>query len=572
MTAGRNPLLREERWDIEDIRRRKAPSRPLASFAVWIERQDLPIQLGTPTLAQCTRDAALRLWSIVEPWLDRAIQVRHYPRHRVVTVCGTLQYRVLDDGRHVEGAARGLGSDRMLGGNVPIETPLRTWGFVQTLLAGDRRDWIAETCRQMRDSGWGGSAYNVRAQDATLWAEQVVSRYLHRQADVRAIEQKALAAMNLDPEVLRMARRIAGSKRGSGGLNTSMYDSFRGLLPALLEVERLEPVLTPLAWVTRHAWSKAKVPPLQYLRNELSKRGIGPEGWRRLRAARPRPVWAHWNRHNIRGPEGLLDFMADWARIHDGLPLNTRMPWPLWDTLARTSVEAEDDCLIPPLAWPCRPAVLRGALERWSAAKGPAARKAFIEGDWTRVVRWSAHYGGDVPAGRKTTWLAVLTAATEDERLRRAKALSTEMRWHSPIDAFTWGGIHVVPLTDPVALTDEALAMRHCADTFQEDCASGAAYLFSFRDTRTGRRVATLALSRIDGEIEVDDLRRMANQSPTEREQTLAEMVLERVRDALAGRTPPDDRPDGTPKIPQRTVDELLIAMTGRTDLPMAPD
>ena len=572
MTAGRNPLLREDRWDVLALRTRKAPSQRLAPFRDWIERQDLPLQLGSPGLAQCAREAALRLWGIVEPWLNRGIRVRHYPRHRVVTVLGTLEYRVKDEGRVVEGAARFFGGHRMLGGNVPIEAPLRTWGVIETLLAGDRRDWVAETTRQMQAADSGTTAYSVHSQAATAWAERVVDRYLHRLIDFRAIERKAVEAMKLDPEVLRMARRIAGSKRRDGGLNTSMYDSFRDLLPALLEVERLEPVLTPLAWVTRHGWSKAKQPPLQYLRAELQRRGVGSEGWQRLRAARPRPIWEHWHRNNIGGAHKLLDFMADWARVHVGLPLKTRMPWPLWDALARTSVEPGDDRLIPPVVWPCRPAVLRGALKKWSAAQSPSARKAFIEGDWTRVVRWSANYGGPVPAGRKTTWPAVLAAATEDERLRRAKALSMEVRWRSPIESFTWAGIRVMPLTDPVALTEEAIALRNCVDTFHVRCAAGETYLFGFRDAVTGKHLATLSLNREHGKVEIDDLRRMANQPPTEQDEALADVVLQRVRDALSGRTPPDDRPEGTPKRPQRTVDELLMAMTGRTDLPMAHD
>jgi len=564
MIAGRNPLLREDRWDVQDLRSRKAPNRPIAPFEVWVERQDLPMPLAAPGLAQCAQETARRLWSIAELWLERGLRVRHHPRHRVVTVFGTLQYRVTDEGRVVEGAARGLGSPRMLGANVPIETPLRTWGFVQTLTSGDRRDWIAETTRQMQSAGWGNCAYNVRAQAATEWAERVVDRYLHRLIDVRAVERKALEVMNLDPEVLRMARRISGAKRRAGGLNTSMYDSFRELLPALIEVERLEPVLTPLAWVTRHAWTKAKLPPLQYLRSELQKRGVGAEDWRRLRAARPRPIWEHWHRNNIRGADNLLDFMADWARVHEGLTLNTRMPWPLWDTLARTWVEPGDDRLIPPVAWPCRPAVLQGALEKWASACGPSERNAFIEGDWTRVVRWSAHYGGEVPAGRKTTWLAVLAAATEDERLRRAKALSTEVHWRSPIEAFTWGGIHVVPLTDPVALTEEAIALRTCVDKFHAECACGKTYIFAFRDAGTGKRLATLALHRDDGKVEIDDLRRMANQAPTEKDLALADIVLEQARNSMARSTLKGDRTGRNQENPQRGAEEILMKLTCR--------
>lgn len=535
MTAGRNPLLREDRIELPNLLRPRSPDRPLADFERWIERQEVPLSLGTPPLSQCARDAARALWGIVQPWLARGISTRHYPRHRVITVFGTLQYRVINEGKQVEGAARWFADNRLLGGNLPIDRPLQTWGFTQTLLAGDRNRWKDEVSQLFRASGTGtGTAYNVRAQAGTQWAEQVVDRYLHRLIDVQATERRIRHAMNLDLEVLRMAYRIEGSSRGMRGLNTSMYQSFQGLLPDLLEVERLEPVLTPLAWATLHQWSKLKVSPLQYLRNEFANRGVGPEGWRRLRAFRARPVWRHWCQIKIAGPERLLDFLADWARIHDGLPLDARMPWPMWDTLARTAVEAGDDRLISPVVWPCRPAVLRAAIDRWSAAPGPEGRQAFIDGEWTRVVRWAAHYGGDVPAGRKTTWAAVLAAAKEDERLRLAQALASDLRWECPIKPFTFGDVTVVPLTDPVALTEEALALRHCADTWVNACAEGKAQVFGFRDAKDGRRVATLALRRTGDKIELEDLRRLANRQPTEKDRIVADVVVERVRTMLA--------------------------------------
>ena len=572
MNARRNPCLEDRRLDLDGLLPRRNPGRPLAPFDVWVQRQPLPAGIDGAVTATSLRHAARALWGIAERRLASGVRVRQYAKRRIVTVFGVLEYRISDEGRMVEGAAAGFGGRRLLSGNVPIDAGLTAWGFAQTLLADDRRDWIRGV-----ESALQGAGGTTRVDDATVksvtdHALRWVDRYLRRHVDIASLWRRVMEAMALDAEVLRMARRIEGNRRFRRALNTSMYDSFHGLLPALLEVERLEPALTPLAWVTRHQWSKQKIPPLKYLREALGRRHCDAADWRRLRTALVRPVWDHWCQNKIRGVERLLDFMADWARVHRGLPDSVRMPAPMWDLLARTSVEPLEDRLIPPVAWPCRPAVLRGALDAWSNAEGQAARRAFVEGDWARVARWSAHYGGQVPVGRKTTWAAVLAAATEDERPRRAQAQAATVRWRSPIEAFTSGDTRVVPLTDPIALTEEAIALRHCADTFQQACAAGRAYLFSFRDGRTGRRIATLALSRVDGGIELDELRRMANRPPTEEDEALAEVVMERVRDALAGKPPPDDGPDGVPKSPQRTVDELLMAITGRTDLPMAPD
>lgn len=575
MTAGRNPLLREERLVLDGLMPRRNPGRALAAFDVWIQRQNLPLSLGTPALAPCARDAARRLWATVEPWLKRGVRVRHYPRHRVVTVFGSLQYRVTDEGRSVEGAARGFGSNRLCPGNVPIEAPLSAWGFARTLLADDRKAWVLETCRQLRLVGRGtNSAYNVKAQATSQWAEQAVDRYLHRHVDLAGLWRRVTTAMALDAEVLRMARRIHACRRNrqSGGVSTATYDSFYGLLDELLEVERLAPSLTPLAYATRHHWSKRRTAPLKYLKEELSKRRLVTEDWRRLRHVRTRPVWEHWNTHKLRGTERLLDFMAEWARVHRGQPLATRMPEPMWDLLARTSVEVGEDRLLAPVAWPCRPAVLRGALEAWGAAQGKAAKQAFIEGDWARVVRWTAHYGGSVPIARKSTWSSAMAAAAEDERRRRAQGDAATTRWPSPIDAFTWGDYRIVPLTDPVALVEEAIALRHCADTFKSSCGRGLAHVFGLRDRLTGARIATLALTVKGRSVSIEDVRRMANRPPTEDDDAVADLVLNVVRDALARRPPPDDEPRGGQQHPKRSVDELLAAITGMPNLPMVRD
>lgn len=568
MSVPRNPCLEDRQIDLNGLMPRRNPGRPLPAFVTWIDRQ--PLSIGTDVARDdaAVREAARALWSIAESRLALGVRVRRYAKWRIATVFGVLEYRISEDGRRVEGASTVSGCGRLLSGNVPIDAGLTAWGFAQTLLGDDRRKLILSIEAALQGADRTARFEGKLVKAVTDRAVRLVDRYLRRHVDIAGVWRRVMEAMALDAEVLRMARRIEGTRRWRSTLTTAMYDSFRGLLPALLEVERLEPALTPLAWATRHHWSKRKVAPLKHLRETLANRGCDAADWRRLRTALPRPVWDHWCQNKIGGSERLLDFVADWARVHRGLPESVRMPMAMWDLLARTSVEKDEDRLLPPVAWPCRPAVLQGALDAWCKAKGPGSRQAFVEGHWARVVRWSAHYGGEVPPGRKTTWAAVLAAATEDERLRRARAQAATLRWRSPIETFTYGGVHVVPLTDPVALTEEAIALRHCADTFQQACAAGTAHLFSFRDIATGQRRSTLALRNTCGRIALDELRRMANRPPTDEDETLASIVVDRVRDALGG----TKHTHGVPKSPERTVDELLMAITGRTSFPLALD
>jgi hypothetical protein len=575
MIPVRNPCLEDRTLDLVGVLPRRNLGRPLVPFSVWIARQALPTTLDTPALSRIAWDAGLRLWSLLEPWLEQGVRVRRYRKWRIVTVFGSLQYQLPSDGRWIHGAARGLAGGRLSSGNVPIEAPLQAWGVAHVLLGDNSRRWEATIESQVNaETETPVSRVFDLVKVISDWSIRCADRYLRKHVDVTALWRRVLAELALDPEVLCMARRIHACRRNrqSGGVSTATYDSFYGLLPELLEVERLVPSLTPLAYATRHQWSKRKMAPLKYLKEEFSKRRLVTEDWRRLRTTSPRPVWTHWNTHKLRGPARLLDFMAEWARVHRGLPLTTRMPEPMWDVLARTSVEPGEDRLLSPVAWPCRPAVLRGALDAWGAAQAKAAKQAFVEGDWARVVRWTAHYGGSVPVARKSTWSSALAAAGEDERRRRAQADAATTRWRSPIEAFTWGGYRVVPLTDPVALVEEAITLRHCADTFKSSCIRGFAHIFGLRDRLTGARIATLALTVKGRSVGIEDVRRMANRPPTEGDDAVADVVLNVVRDALTRRPPPDDEPRGGQQHAKRSVDELLAAITGMPNLPMVRD
>ncbi len=150
--------------------------------------------------------------------------------------------------------------------------------------------------------------------------------------------------------------------------------------------------------------------------------------------------------------------------------------------------------------------------------------------------------------------------------------MASDLRWECPIKPFKFGDVTVVPLTDPVALTEEAIALRHCADTWVNACAEGQAQVFGIRDATDGRRLATLALRRTSDTFELEDLRRLANQPPTENDDDVAKAVVDRINEAIDDGLLATTEREATDRAPWNIVDELLATLTSRPELPMAPD
>jgi hypothetical protein len=238
----------------------------------------------------------------------------------------------------------------------------------------------------------------------------------------------------------------------------------------------------------------------------------------------------------IRSHQSLWAFLADWARVHRGLPEGMWMPRQMWDPLTRTFVGAEAEHVLPPVRWPGTPAATRQAILQYREARLANRGPEFIEREWGRVVRWAGNYDSAGVRDPVRHWSTARRLAGEHER--RLTAALVGNRWDTPLPSFEDGALCALAITTGEQLADEAIEMRHCADRFASQCADGSLAIYSIRDSVTGERLATASISLDEDGAKLFEVARSLNREPLVAERAFARLLAGRVRDALAHRIP----------------------------------
>ncbi|MBC7499123.1 MAG: hypothetical protein H7315_01235 [Herminiimonas sp.] len=154
---------------------------------------------------------------------------------------------------------------------------------------------------------------------------------------------------------------------------------------------------------------------------------------------------------------------------------------------------------------------MRLILKEAEARHATGTLDAFVDGDLTDVV----------------TWLQGTEPTLDPNQIRRgwkylagqADAWKAGLACRPVLEAFAWDSlvprrVHrpwtVVPVADAWALRQEALAMRHCADSYIPNCIAGSRRVFSVRN-ENDKRIATVGIALESGRWRTRDVRGFAN-------------------------------------------------------------
>lgn len=533
MTAKEATCLTQIDLDLDEVMNPCSGKRMPADIDAWLKRACLPEAFRSRALAPVLQQATAQLWMLVEHQLSRGIQLRLLHGHRELHCFGAIRYHVDATGREVTGYLIDI-DGKEFSGAVAIERPLFSPAWVDHLVLPKLSDWrktLALAIGSLPKELAGEVDASMLCDTGEGWATGVVRTLVARRLNIPALRQLIRNSLNVDQKAIQMARRLGLGRKQIGGVSSTSLRQVSDYLPHLIDVASQAPALLSLFWLTRRRWEKATwgATPLKDLKADFKKREATPEEWRRLCRVPARSVWAQWHAGRINGLKELKDFLAEWARLHRGLPESVSIPTPMWDVISRTHIDADSQVVHPSIRWPCHHRVLLEAIAAFHTAAVLGRSKHFLWGDWARVVRWAANYDELRAISVKRTWRGALASAAVDERRLRALALSKSLKWSSPIEAFEIDGICVSPLLTPLDLAEEAIAMRHCADTYAQRCAEGKQLLFSLRDAVTAQRRATVSITWADGVPRLGEIRCVANTEATPLDVAIAGIILRRM-------------------------------------------
>ena len=235
------------------------------------------------------------------------------------------------------------------------------------------------------------------------------------------------------------------------------------------------------------------------LKAELARQGVNSRGWRlyldygdALFAPLGR-LWIHPDQPFSSGPNAVT-----YLRLLQACEMDVLPPPDLVSSLQFWGVPNDRLDRVPPLFF-------RAA---WKAAVAnqyePRAAAEFIR-EVILVGLWFFGTGSHETADSgllKAGWPALLRRqkawALEQAPVVLPKSAPTGDEWNPYIRRVDWGLYRFEALTSAAQLLEEGEAMQHCVGTYHDYCRNGLRRIYSVRERKSGKRVATFSVEYVD--------------------------------------------------------------------------
>lgn len=345
-----------------------------------------------------------------------------------------------------------------------------------------------------------------QASDYADWAFANFGRQLARHADLRQMRSRVARVLAFEPAVVAMAARLPVTTRSDALILLGAYNRVQRHRAAFETLQREAPNLVPIFGALCDAADfPTRGQPSARLRKFLVEAsGISPRCWRILckddgRVLKPLAEFY----------EGPVDDAAlEHLRLLDLLGIGAKSPkWLVRNLLA---------------GW-------GNADSRWASYCGDAGKHPDL---WVHVVRMLSKPRQAAPAAiefdlvrrwifelprdhapdspqRAAGWPWLVRQASEwAEALRRqAQGQRIWSTWTETVSVDRW---ELRPLNSALALWEEAVAMRHCAERYGDRCQAGESVMFSVFDG--SRHVATALMDRTPQGWSLGQVKGFANQ------------------------------------------------------------
>jgi hypothetical protein len=422
---------------------------------------------------------------------------------RLVMVFHCVGYRVDFVGRRVS-AARIFpsGSVQELSFEVELMKPLFT-GFWLRWVLDDLRLGIND----------GQRALFVTTAEAKLhddWLIQTAWKFLKADLRFQWLRKRGLPeALSLHADLLALATHSRTGARGM--VPRSTFNLVWQHEMPFRRVARENPQLLNLLELSlREKTMPHEGDPIAEIRNYFRKSGLSDAAWRYLHRCGSRlfdiPIAMSTNLSKLPVCKCYLG-----ALEAAGFP-PPPAPALLRAWLRCFVIRGEDRLLFTRHWYGMHPTVIRAVLLEGDARRTQPDFADFVA-DAAGVMQWGLEVNlvlNKQQARAGWAWLRRNWIVWQEKRQHMAG--QTGRRWQSLLSEHTNGTYKVVPLTSSSALLEEAIAMRHCVDTYESQCVQGIARIFSIRCAETGKRLATLGILAIgEGAWTIYDFRGTAN-------------------------------------------------------------
>ncbi len=351
------------------------------------------------------------------------------------------------------------------------------------------------------------------------WLHAWLRREVARQNLVPRLRGRLLEFYGLRSSVMRLAWYLNSARRP--GLNAATYQLAWQNENALQRLRAESPELFP---VFALCWKAERFPLHEGyagVRKVLRWRGMSKGGWKRLArqgypAVRPfrRAPW--FLNHPTEALVGYFNLVAACQR--EGVPSTV---------LARALIESEALLRLGREHFMVAVFITRAAWDYLDRNDG-VDQQRFAEEEFLPVLNaWLLeHWGTAIPSAVGWSWFR---RELKCFRKRNAVGDALGLKWSAVLPEYRSGNYLARELISGRELFEEGVRMRHCVGLrdYIEESASGQSAIFSIRNARTGRRLATmLVTSDADTQAYIEEIRGFANARSPEPVKSFADQVL----------------------------------------------
>lgn len=291
-----------------------------------------------------------------------------------------------------------------------------------------------------------------------------------------------------DPAVLSVARGLSPSW-GPRPTSTVHYTAVWQDQSAWTQVMRENAELAPLLFVLCRDGTVELHDAFQGLKRALLEAGIGRGGWKLL-CAQGREACAEALSQSVTigpGPKGhVARFVAFQARTL--FAAGGTLPQPLLRSMLQNVLVLQR---METLQLPAR--FLALAVAEYLHRPTPMERERFVDEEWLPLLSWFAKVRPKiVPNQWAAGWMALHKAARAWARQTLADDGPPE--WACEDRTFVGLDFFAVPLRSAAQLEVDGLKMAHCGASYAPACRAGGYRMFSARDIRTKKRIATIGI------------------------------------------------------------------------------
>ncbi len=358
------------------------------------------------------------------------------------------------------------------------------------------------------------------------WALRILGKRIRREGLVRPMRAKVRRALAADPFAVAIARRAM--RRDHGYPAAVRVADYNHALRHRAEYAKLQRenvnLIVPYAIFADAPGFPQQGEPAQRLMRHLAGIGVSPRVWRLLAGAKPRFLGAHLA-HYPRGWWSRHDAACDFLAVLEALDCNRLPPdWLLWDLIQTWHAPGADAGSLAKLVRALRLPLSRivGLHERADTRGRVRIAAGFYD-----VLSWliDARPVHLAPTMRAARWPWFERRAGEWFAAQRARLTYEDKRWPVPFRSRVIDGLEVVFLQTGYELWLESRQMRHCVETWVDDCARGSRLVASIRFPGAKRPKATVGFEHADGGWRLTQVSGYANRPATGRAAAVARAI-----------------------------------------------